>query len=1407
MNPSCTNKSLPRYILAVFASVLSLSVFTPPAHSESIGLSWAPNSESDLAGYKLYRGSSTGQYNWVKDAGLSTIIQVDSLTPNQTYYFTVTAYNTQNLESEPSNVVQVTPTPDSTPPVAQPQSLVTAEDISLTIALKASDIDADPLTYLVSRAPTQGTLTGTPPNLVYSPKLNFNGTDSFEFTALDGKTSSVPAKVSITVTAVNDPPTAVGLAIATVAGNPVEFALDYSDVDSSSLSHTITRRPLKGTLTASGTQLVYTANSDFSGSDSLEYTVSDGSLTSSPATVLFTVNPRPNTPPVAQPQSLVTAEDITLTIALKASDIDVNPLTYLVSRAPTQGTLTGTPPNLVYSPKSNFNGTDSFEFTALDGKASSVPAKVSITVTAVNDPPIAVGLAITTVAGNTVEFALDYSDVDNSSLSHTITRRPLKGTLTASGTQLVYTANSDYSGSDSLEYTVSDGSLTSSPATVLFTVNPRPNTPPVAQTQSLVTAEDTGLTIALKASDIDANSLTYLVSRGPTQGTLTGTPPSVTYSPKLNFNGTDSFEFTALDGKTSSVPAKVSITVTAVNDRPVATSFAASATAGIPVELSLRGTDIETTSLTFKVTQIPRGGTLVGLGSLRIYTPNDGFSGTDTIQFTASDESAESLPATITIEVKEAGNTAPKAIAQSQVTYEDSSLAIKLLASDGQNDPLTYSITSQPTRGRLTGTPPQLQYIPNPNTNGVDTFRFSASDGKLNSAEASVTIEIIPVNDAPTTVSQSLSMFEDGPLNVTLKGQDADNDTLRFSIKQAPTYGKLTGTAPSYTYTPNTNYFGLDSFVYEVSDGIAPAATGKVSFTIREVNDPPVSTPLNVTLKEDAQASFRLVGSDIENSPLKFIIDKQPLKGKATGIAPNLYYTPSANFSGTDSMTYYVSDGLANSATNVVTFNVTEVNDKPKALSLRFTTPYNTPVSVLLKGTDTENSPLTFKISKSPSRGSLSGTSPNLTYKPNSGFFGIDSFEFTVSDGQLTSVAGLVSVSVVKPVQLSSPQADATLVSVSGSTSRLIDGATSVTANDGTPTSTPVAIQDAPRHGTVQLAADGTFTYRHAGGSDTEDSFSYTTLTDGIVSAPTVVRVHVFQLSGLSREIDQVVLSFPTVAGVVYRVEGNVFSAGSLATWQLLGELTSPVQSAAEVPTAALADGTSRFFRVTATDANGTLVTEPFGFQRFTLGAGVRTYTSPFQGAKALGTSVASASGDTVELGDTGSLMEGQFKSSNSTASHAIMVPGTAHWWPILGNGVDRLIVDPRGSDLASVLQAGTQVEIIEMPTATQIFGPAGIPDSALQPGDYADFVNGNGVVSTIVCRSLTDGSSAYCLSNPDQLESSIDASAMSFLPGQPIQLQKAGAAGTLWFLGRVQSNPLTPYRVGNTETNGSDSQ
>jgi hypothetical protein len=256
----------------------------------------------------------------------------------------------------------------------------------------------------------------------------------------------------------------------------------------------------------------------------------------------------------------------------------------------------------------------------------------------------------------------------------------------------------------------------------------------------------------------------------------------------------------------------------------------------------------------------------------------------------------------------------------------------------------------------------------------------------------------------------------------------------------------------------------------------------------------------------------------------------------------------------------------------------------------------------------------------------------------------------------------------------------------------------------------------------------------------------------------------------------------------------------------LLGELTSEVSTIAEVPTAALADGTSRYFRVTATGDAGTTVSQPFGFQRFPLGSGANTYTSSFQGTLVLGTMVSAASGDSVQLMSS-TLTDGQCRPTGPFASHALVIPGTPQWWPILGNTADQLTVDAKGSDLSAILATGTQVEVVLLPTAHQIIGRAGTADCALQPGDYADFVNGNGTVSTLECRTSDSGSSAFFLHVAGSVEGPWDASEISFLPGQPIQVQKVGTAGTLWFLGRVQSNPLTPYRVGNTETNGTVSQ
>ena len=143
-----------------------------------------------------------------------------------------------------------TPSARNTPPVANLQSVITAEDTAITITLTGSDPEGDPLTFSIVATPTNGVLSGVAPNLTYTPNLNFNGSDSFTFKVDDGRLDSDVAMVSITVTAVNDTPTATSQAVSTAAGTAVTITLMGSDPEGEPLAFTIVTPPAHGTLSA-----------------------------------------------------------------------------------------------------------------------------------------------------------------------------------------------------------------------------------------------------------------------------------------------------------------------------------------------------------------------------------------------------------------------------------------------------------------------------------------------------------------------------------------------------------------------------------------------------------------------------------------------------------------------------------------------------------------------------------------------------------------------------------------------------------------------------------------------------------------------------------------------------------------------------------------------------------------------------------------------------------------------------------------------------------------------------------------------------------------------------------------------------------------------------------------------------
>src|SRR5262249_28315037 len=143
--------------------------------------------------------------------------------------------------------------------------------------------------------------------------------------------------------------------------------------------------------------------------------------------------------------------------------------------------------------------------------------------------------------------------------------------------------------------------------------------------------------------------------------------------------------------------------------------------------------------------------------------------------------------------------------------------------------------------GQLTGTPPNLTYSPTTNYFGPDEFTFTVRDDLAESAPATASIVVRPVNDPPLAHGQSLVVGEDSARSISWTATDADGDALSWTIAQSPAHGTLSGTPPNVTYQPETNYFGPDSFTFTVNDSITDSAPTTVTIEVRPVNDPPLA--------------------------------------------------------------------------------------------------------------------------------------------------------------------------------------------------------------------------------------------------------------------------------------------------------------------------------------------------------------------------------------------------------------------------------------------------------------------------------------------------------------------------------------------------------------------------------------
>ena len=453
-----------------------------------------------------------------------------------------------------------------------------------------------------------------------------------------------------------------------------------------------------------------------------------------------------------------------------------------------------------------------------------------------------------------------------------------------------------------------------------------------------------------------------------------------------------------------------------VNHAPTATGSTVVVPKNTTTSAPLTGADVDGDAINYIIGTFPTHGTIGGAGKNLTYTPFAGYTGADAFTFTTNDGRLSSGAATVLLVV---GDQAPIANSQSVTTGQDTPVHITLTASDPNGDALTYTVLSGPSHGSTGATSGSSRtYTPAAGYHGPDSFTFRVSDGTLTSNVATVSITVLPaapVNRAPVATSKSISTPKNTPVTVQLQGTDPDGDALNAFVLTQPGHGSLVVTGASARYTPTTGYTGPDSFTFAVNDGHLQSAPGTISVTVTAptvpVNLPPTASGQSLGTLCAHVLPITLTGSDPEHAVLTYSVGT-PSHGTLTGTAPALTYRPYPGYTGLDSFTFTVSDGVQDSAPATVAIVVRAFHHRPVAAAQSVSTGQDDPVRIHLRGWSSDDDALRFSVVNAPEHGRLTQRGADVVYLPDRDFCGSDSFRFVVRVDRAVSRPASVSISV-----------------------------------------------------------------------------------------------------------------------------------------------------------------------------------------------------------------------------------------------------------------------------------------------------------------------------------------------------------------------------------------------------------
>jgi large repetitive protein len=1045
--------------------------------------------------------------------------------------------------------------PSNIAPLANRDNVTTNEDAPTVVTVLTNDSDSDgtlnPATLTVTQNPAHGTATvnTTTGEITYTPTGNYNGLDTLIYRVCDNGSPALcdTALVVFTVNPVNDAPIATNDLNTTPEDTPVTASVsgNDTDVDGNIDPNGFAKidNPVNGGVTFTSTgAYTYTPMANFSGIDSFHYKICDLAGLCDTATVIITISPVQDAP-IAARDTISGNEDIVLsgTIATNDTDSDgnLNPTSFFKLTDPQNGTILFFPNgNVIYTPNPNFNGTDSITYRVCDLTGLCDTTVLVFIVNSVNDAPVAIndgyGTAINTaVSGN---VATNDTDVDNNidPVGYAKIIDPTNGIITfnTNGT-FTYTPNTGYVGRDSITYKVCDlGSPVLCDTAIIYISTPvNPNDTPIAVNDTITTSEDVAFSGTVKTNDIDisgyADTLGYVKLDNPLHGTITfNANGSYIYTPTLNFNGVDSVHYKYCNNLGYCDTATIVITISPVNDKPVAVDDTNTTPEDVPVNgtVATNDTDVENNIDPAGFTKIKdptRGIVVFNTNGTYTYTPNLNFNGTDTVTYRVCDLGGLCDTAILVLTITPVNDT-PLAVNDTITTVGgipfNGTVATNDSDVDGNLDPSGFTKLDDPTRGAITfnanGT---YTYTSNLGFVGQDSLHYRVCDlsGKCDTATLIITASA--GNIAPLANTDAPILNEDTPtiINVLVNDTDTEGllDTASVTVTVNPKNGTATASANgTITYTPNPNFNGQDTLIYRVCDKGTPVQcdTAIVILTVNPVNDAPIANFDTASTNVNTLVNISILNNDRDTEGALDTTNVTIFVNAKNGtVSPNvngtLTYTPNIGFIGNDTLAYQVCDKgtplPAQCDTALVIITVKAVNNAPVANRDDATTPRNTLVTVTVLGNDTDVeglNPASVTITKNPTNGAaVVNANGTISFTPTTGFVGLDTLIYQVCDNGTPALCDTAFV----VFNVTAPANNAPIANRDDVTTSLNTLVTLIVLGNDTDTEglnpASVTITKNPTNGVVVANANGTVTYTPTTGFSGQDTLIYQVCDNG----------------------------------------------------------------------------------------------------------------------------------------------------------------------------------------------------------------------------------------------------------------------------------------------------------------------